>query len=435
LETHQSQSDGRSPIAALRAAYRNHTADPATILTAALAHSNSNASHNVYLAQDTAFSHSELAHLRLEDIPHQPLWGVPVSLKDCFDLAGFPTTCGSTFYKQQNGIATTDSTIAARLRAVGAVITGKTHLHQVAYGITGENPEFGDCLQPRDATRLTGGSSSGAAASVQEGSALAALGTDTGGSIRVPAAMCGLSGYRSSITLSHANDADLWHGGHHLAPSFDTIGWLYRDLRDGPLLANALFALPIADAPNISTLRIGVPSHDWLSDCEPAVLNSLHTRVAQLQGLGANVTVFDAPFFKDATAIFSHIQSAEAAFLHRGNFHHLEFNIVERLTGGAIITGREFDALLFLQKTFIKQMAALFRSFDYLLLPCAPMAAIPAGQNHDRQNIRRYVLRYTAPASLAGLPVIALPADHGGIQLIGPQDSDARLLALSAALA
>jgi aspartyl-tRNA(Asn)/glutamyl-tRNA(Gln) amidotransferase subunit A len=270
---------------------------------------------------------------------------------------------------------------------------------------------------------------------VQEGSALAAIGTDTGGSIRVPAAMCGLAGYRCSLTLSHANDTELWHGGHHLAPSFDTIGWLYRDLRDGPLLANALFALPIADAPAIDTLRIGVPSEAWLSDCEPAVIATLHTRIAQLQDLGATVTVFDAAFFKDAVALFSHIQSAEAAFLHRGNFHHLEFNIVERLTGGAIITGREFDALVFLQKSFQKQMATLFRSFDYLLFPCAPMAAIPAGQNHDRQNIRRYILRYTAPASLAGLPVVALPADHGGLQLIGPSDSDARLLALSATLA
>ena len=86
-----------------------------------------------------------------------------------------------------------------QLRAAGAVIVGKTHLHPLAYGITGENPEFGDCVQPRDSGALTGGSSSGAAASVQEGSAVAAIGTDTGGSIRAPAALCGLAGYRATL--------------------------------------------------------------------------------------------------------------------------------------------------------------------------------------------------------------------------------------------
>ena len=115
--------------------------------------------------------------------------------------------------------------------------------HQLPYGITGQNPDYGDCVQTNDALRLTGGSSSGAAASVQEGSAVAAIGTDTGGSIRAPAALCGLAGYRASIDLAHQRG--LWRGGVHLAPSFDTLGWLFRDLRDAPLLAEALFGLSV----------------------------------------------------------------------------------------------------------------------------------------------------------------------------------------------
>ncbi len=150
------------------------------------------------------------------------------------------TTCGSRFYAEKNGIARNDSTVAARLRQAGAVIMGKTHLHQLAYGITGENSDYGDCVQPRNAQWLTGGSSSGSAASVQEGSSVAAIGTDTGGSIRVPAALCGLAGYRSSLGLG---GAQAWEGGTHLAESFDTLGWLFRDLRDGPALAAALFGL------------------------------------------------------------------------------------------------------------------------------------------------------------------------------------------------
>src|SRR6202012_703683 len=102
--------------------------------------------------------------------------------KDCFDLAGSPTSCGTVYYRSVNGIAASDSWLAVRLRAAGAVIAGKTHLHPLVYGITGENPDFGDCVQPRDATALTGGSSSGAAASVQEGSAVFALRHGYGGS-------------------------------------------------------------------------------------------------------------------------------------------------------------------------------------------------------------------------------------------------------------
>ena len=115
----------------------------------------------------------------------------------------------------------------------GAVITGKTHLHPLAYGITGENPEFGDCLQPGDRGALTGGSSSGAAASVLEGSAVAAIGTDTGGSVRAPAASV-RAGWVSRVV----GRGD-WRGGAHLAQSFDTMGWLFRDLEDAPLLARS----------------------------------------------------------------------------------------------------------------------------------------------------------------------------------------------------
>src|SRR5262249_24755819 len=146
-------------------------------------------------------------------------FGLPVSLKDCFDLEGFTTTVGTRFYAERNAKAKRDAVVAARLREQGAVIVGKTNLHPLAYGITGENPDFGDCVQPLNRSLLTGGSTSGGAASVQEGSAVAAIGTDTGGSIRVPAALCGLAGYRASIGL--AWDRKLWSGGVHLAQSFD----------------------------------------------------------------------------------------------------------------------------------------------------------------------------------------------------------------------
>ena len=420
-----------APIAALRRQYLREETTPLAELDTALARSNANANHNTYIAQDAVWSRAEAARLRREAMDAQPLWGVPVSLKDCFDLQGFATSCGSSFYEEAHGIAMHDSVVAAKLRAAGAVITGKTHLHQLAYGITGENHDFGDCLQPRDARLLCGGSSSGAAASVQEGSALAAIGTDTGGSVRTPAALCSLSGFRSSITLS--TDA-LWHGGAHLAPSFDTLGWLYRDLADGPLLGHALFDLPYAAAPTLASLRIGVPDTAFLHDCEPDVFATLDHWRTRLTAQGVRLARFDAAIWQDALEIFAPIQASEAAALHRGPFQHFEPAIAERLAWGASLSDAEIATLRRRMAAFREQTAALFQGFDYLLLPCAPMSALFAGADHAETRAR--ILRYTAPASLCGNPVVTLasPDRPGGLQLLGPLGSDATLLALSATL-
>jgi len=416
------------PIADLRERYRRGEADPSSVVDAALLRADINVGRNVYLARDEAWSQGEAATLRVEEFAAKLLWGVPVSLKDCFDLAGFRTSCGSKFYQEANGVAAEDSAVAARLKSVGAVITGKTHLHQLAYGITGENKDFGDCAQPADATRLTGGSSSGAAASVQEGSALAAIGTDTGGSIRVPAALCGLAGYRASIEIG----AGLWRGGAHLAPSFDTIGWLYKDLRDGPALADALFGVGVAVAPSVRGMRVGVPGVAFLHDAESTVVATLHASRSKLEEAGAVVVEFDAAFWEEAMGIFAPIQACEAAATHRGNFAHFETAIAERLAWGASLAAEEVTLLRGRLAVFRARMLRLFERFDCLLLPCSPMAELRVGADHSQTRMK--ILRYTAPVSLVGLPAVTLPVGAGGLQLVGPPRSDAALLALSVAM-
>jgi Asp-tRNA(Asn)/Glu-tRNA(Gln) amidotransferase A subunit family amidase len=427
-------SEVASSIAGIRELYCRGAISPENVLEDALARANRNANHNVYLSRDEEWTRKEARGLRREEIDAQPLWGVPVSLKDCFDLKGFATSCGSAFYRDYHGVATSDSWVAEKLLRAGAVITGKTHMHQLAYGITGENRDFGDCVQPRDAARLTGGSSSGAAASVQEGSALAAIGTDTGGSIRVPAALCGVAGYRSSITMNAEN---LWRGGYHLAGSFDTLGWLYRNLRDGPILGQALFDLPLAAAPAIDRLRIGTPEHSLMEDCDADVVATLQEWQSRLEELGASVGKFHAPFWSDAMEIYAPIQASEAAALHRNYFEHFEPTIAERLAWGASILPAELAQLHYRMDEFKAATYALFEAFDYLLFPCAPMSLIAAGVDHAATRPR--ILRFTTPISLAGLPVVVLPmvragVPAGGIQLIGPMGSDAALLALSASL-
>lgn len=407
----------------------------------ALANANSNAGKNVYIAMDVekAMCDAEALVSRFAGSPKPPLYGLPISLKDCFDLAGFPTSGGSRFYAGQGGIAPSDSSVATRLRAQGALIAGKTHLHQLAYGITGENPDYGPCVQPRDPSRLTGGSSSGAVASVQEGSAVAAIGTDTGGSIRVPAALCGLAGYRASLDLAH--ERGLWGGGMHLAQSFDTLGWVFRNLHDGPLLAEALFGL-VPD--NFDTfdaarrVRIACVKDEFLYDCDPEVRQVFARWREKLQAFGAEIVPFDAEYWTEAVDIFAPIQASEAAAIHTartgGDFSHFDPPIAERLRWGASLDVDEIKRLRVRHAQFRQRMDELLAAHDFLILPCAPVHRLPTGADHSQA--RQKILRYTVPLSLAGAPVVTLPDPSGaGVQLAAARNSDARLLAFAARFA
>ena len=435
-------SEHSSPARELRAELTSGRVTPREAMRDALAHANSNAGKNVYLALDAkrAMAEAEELPARFGDATggreKPPLYGLPISLKDCFDLAGFPTSCGSRFYAEQSGIVGADSAVATRLRAQGATIVGKTHLHPLAYGITGENPEYGNCLQPRDAARLTGGSSSGAVASVQEGSAIAAIGTDTGGSIRVPAALCGLAGYRASIGLAH--ERALWRGGVHLAQSFDTLGWLFRDLRDAPLLAEALFGLRVAASAEMR-VKIACVDGDFLRDCDRDVLAGFAQWQKRLRERGAMLAEIDVAWWDESMEIFAPIQAHEAAAIHTartgGDFSHFERPIAERLAWGASITDAEIERLRARHATFRARMDALLAAHDYLILPCAPVSRLIAGA--DNSEARGKILRYTTPISLAGMPVVALPADDrdgAGVQLVAVRDADARLVAYAAQL-
>jgi aspartyl-tRNA(Asn)/glutamyl-tRNA(Gln) amidotransferase subunit A len=440
-------SAASSALHQLREALRSGLVTPRAAVEQALSRANSNAGHNVYLALDAerALRDADQLPQRFPDTAKPPLYGLPVSLKDCFDFAGFITTAGSRFYAQRNAAAVEDSAVAARLRSQGAIIVGKTHMHPLAYGITGENPDYGDCTQPCNPALLTAGSSSGAAASVQEGSAVAAIGTDTGGSIRVPAAICGLAGYRASIELATPSGepatysvgaglapsgVNLWRGAVHLAPSFDTLGWLFRDLRDAALLGAALFELDVP-ATAETNVRIGVVAREFLHDCDPQVFNGFMQWQERLSELGATIVPIESSYWEGALEIYAPIQASEAAAIHKpatnGDFSHFEPTIAERLTWGASLTTAEVQQFRQRHAAFREQTDALLRDHDFLILPCAPIAQLAAGADHS--NTRKAILRYTTPFSLAGVPVVTAPAQGGaGVQLAAARGADARLL-------
>ncbi|MDE3104936.1 MAG: amidase [Acidobacteriota bacterium] len=401
-------------------------ADPATALrvaSEAAARRNDNASRNAYLTlvQPQVSSHTAA-----------PLFGIPISLKDCFDVAGLPTSCGARFYLEHDTPATSDSWMMQQIRRSGATLMGKTHLHQLAYGITGESRDFGDCLQPEDPTRLTGGSSSGAAASVQQGSALVAIGTDTGGSIRVPAALCGLAGYRSTVGVGS------WLGAGHLAPTFDTLGLLFRDLRDGPALAAALLGIRPPERWS-RTPHIAFVDGALLQDADSVVRTGHAAAREQLLRAGATLQPIAPTFWHDALEIFAAIQAHEAAALQRqhlasrADFTVFEPAIADRLAWGESLRADTVAALRLRHAAFRSQMDALLTGYDFLALPCAPLHQLPAGADHSQT--RQRILRYTTPISLAGMPAVTVPQSNGaGLQLVAPRGRDSELLAFAAQL-
>jgi aspartyl-tRNA(Asn)/glutamyl-tRNA(Gln) amidotransferase subunit A len=403
---------------------------PADLVRDALQHANRNAGKNTYLWRDPQWTLQEAA--RAAAMPasaggqfgdgRNNLWGIPVTVKDCFDLAGAPTSCGVHFYRDLNGIAQHDSWLVEQLRKAGAVITGKTHLHPLAYGITGENPEFGDCEQPGNPGALTGGSSSGAAAGVLEGSAFAAIGTDTGGSIRVPAALCGLAGYRASLGRGD------WRGGAHLAESFDTMGWLFRNLEDAPLLADIFVPGKSSTLQEFNSFAV---VHDaFLHDTEPAIIESMRSVERNLHALGLKSTIVDVNWWADSFEIFAPIQAWEAARLHAGHFDSIQPAIRERLEWGARITDAEIAVLRQRHAKFRARVDELLHEHELLLLPASPIARISIGA--DNGQARSRILRYTTPFSLAGVPVVTIPCSTGGMQLASARENDESLLNLAA---
>jgi Asp-tRNA(Asn)/Glu-tRNA(Gln) amidotransferase A subunit family amidase len=389
----------------------------------AMARRNLSPGRNTYLATSAENIQRQLDQLDSSD--HGLLAGIPISVKDCFDVTGYSTSTGSRFYQEKSGICAADSGLARRIRSAGGIITGKTHLNQLAYGLTGENEDFGNCLQPANPALLTGGSSSGAAASILEGSAMCAIGTDTGGSIRFPASLCGLYGFRASLGVGS------WEGGRHLAESFDTIGFLFRHLKDVHLLGETIFDLPRPRT--VSRFQtIGVVEGNFLRDAEPEVLEGLAGWGRVLEQRGFLLEGFAPIDWEEALEVFRPVQAFEAAKIHAGNFDKFEPEIGARLEWGASLGRNELDMLRERRDLFTQRMQGLFSRYDFLLLPTAPIARLESGLDH--RPARDRVLRYTTPVSVAGLPCLALPNRVGGTQLVAPHAADRELLRVASAL-
>src|ERR1700730_6229189 len=326
----------QSPVTDVRQKVIDGEVTARELASAALAKANSSPASNTYLAIDEGDVAKQLSTSSPGAGESHLLRGIPISVKDCFDVRGYRTSIGSRYYLDTSDTKAQDSAIVERLRAVGATITGKTHLHQLAYGLTGENADFGNCVQFGRPNLLTGGSSSGAAASVLEGSAMAGIGTDTGGSIRFPSSLCALVGYRASVGVGS------WRGGHHLAETFDTVGFLFRHLVDAQFLGNAVLVIRV-EADSGARVRVGLVDPAFYSDAEPEIVAGLHQWQERLPN--CEFEIFAADVFAESLDIFRPIQAHEAAGYHAGHFDEFEKPIADRLRWGASISKEEIIEL------------------------------------------------------------------------------------------
>jgi len=345
--------------------------------------------------------------------PRGPLGGVPYFLKDLFDAAGLPTLAGATFVPEIRPMPGSDSAILGGLRNAGAVFSGKTHLFEFAWGLTGENPHHGDCERPGFPGRTSGGSSSGSAVLVAAGVVPLAIATDTGGSVRVPAAFCGIHGFRG--VPHHPWIADAFP----LAQSFDTAGWFTGNAADMRATLAALVGSRHADrAPR--GCRLEPPGLD------PEVSEAFHAaagRFAPEPDTATRDALLAA--FAPAAGHYNILASREAWEVHApwaDRFRDRYGPIVrERLDFARRITPASAAASAIGAAEVRSCMSGFFRTFDFLILPAAPFAALSKQDCTPANRLR--MLGLTAPASICGLPVLTLPVPlpsglTTGLQLI-----------------
>ena len=366
-----------------------------------------------------------------------PLAGVPFAVKNLYDVKGVVTLAGSIIERDRPP-AGEDAALVARLEAAGAVLVGALNMDEYAYGFTTENSHYGPTRNPHDPARVAGGSSGGSAAAVAAGLVALSLGSDTNGSIRVPAALCGVFGLKPTFgRLTRRGTKPFVHSLDHTGPFARTVADLalcYDALQGGDARDPACADRPAEPvsarlAPPTPGLRAGVLGGWFQDNISPAALDGLD---AVSRALGAEPA--ELPGARAARAAAFCLTGAEGGSLHLADLRSRpgDFDPAtrDRLIAGALQPGHVAPRAQRLRRWFLDQALELFERFDVLLAPATPFPATPIGQattvmGGDSVSVRAVLGLYTQPISFIGLPVLAVPVVRPGrlpvgVQLIAP---------------
>ena len=365
-----------------------------------------------------------------------PLHGIPVGVKDLIDTAGLRTTRGSRHFAEH--VPTVDADVVTALRQAGAVIVGKTHTHQFAYGPTGDVAHTGPARNPHDTSLMAGGSSSGSGAAVAAGLLPAALGTDTGGSVRIPAALCGIVGLRP--TQGAVSGAGVFPLSHTL----DTVGPMAASVEDTRLLWAALTGRPVP-VPVVDGLRVGVVRSSLTDQIVPSQADALDRAVAALRKAGFAVRDEIMPDLADLGLVYANIQGPQARAVHADRIAKsadlYEPEVLARLDRAAEIPAWEY--VLAIERRERARAEPPFAA-EMVVLPTVPIQPPPIGARDvdlgaGWTNPMLATLSGTAGWSVLGVPAVSVPVPGdglpGSVQLVGHAGADSQVLAVAEALA
>ena len=386
-----------------------------------------------------------------------PLHGMPIALKDIICVEGTRSTAGSNFFSTES--PQFDAALVSKLRDAGAIIIGKTNLHEFAFGVTTENPHFGATANPWDTSRVPGGSSGGSAAAVVVGCCAGALGSDTGGSIRIPAAVCvhvGLKPTYGRISV---------HGVIELAQSLDTVGPMCRYVHDVALMMNTLAGYHSRDVHSenrpvpeytegldqpIRGRKVGIPKQHFFDNLDPEVERIVGNATKALEGLGVELVELDLPSAEAGHEVTLTLLTAEAGQFHQQRLaarrEDYGVDVRELLEDGLALSAADYVNAVRVREIVRREFVGAFEKVDCILSPTAPIPA-PLRSTHDlsggseSNRIRPRLTRNTRLINLLGLPSISVPcgfaqvenseSEEGlpvGLQISGPWWSEKTLL-------
>lgn len=396
----------------------------------------------ITVLNDRALADAETADRELAaGTDRGPLQGIPLSLKDLIDLSGSPTTAASRV--RQGDMAKHDAIVVRRLKDAGVVLVGKCNLHEFAYGTTSEDSAFGPVRHPLDPSRSAGGSSGGSAVAVATGMCFASVGSDTGGSIRIPAALCGIVGLKPSygeLPLS---------GVFPLSASLDHIGPMTRSVEDAWIVFKAMKGEPVSRIGrrrDLGEVRLGLPRPYFFDILDEEVRAHFEDRVSRLKAAGARIQDVQIPHAPDAPPVYLHIQAPEAASVHTRLLQEQPDaytpNVRSRLEAGRYLLAEDYVRAQRGRLVLRREVDALLQTCDALLLPTVPIpapliGAVDVAFGVRKELVRAVMLRMTQLFNLTGHPAISIPAgltSSGlpcGLQIVGRRNATDELLEIA----